>query len=89
MTALKAGLPVAVRQLFSFIAVATWGLRFTPRDLRFSQRGLRFSQRGRRFTLVHGVLGLRFWVFVLERPGEHCGHRRFLHSIPLRKLYFD
>ena len=66
MTALKAGLPVAVRQLFSFIAVAVWGLRFSPwglrfspRGLRFSQRGLRFSQRGLRFTLVHGLLGLR------------------------------
>ena len=66
MTALKAGLPVAVRHLFSFIAVAAWGLRFSPRGLRFNQRGLRFSprdlrfsQRGLRFTLVHGVLGLR------------------------------
>ena len=59
MTALKAGLPVAVRQLFSFIAVAAWGLRFNPWSLRFSPRGLRFSQRGLRFTLVHGVLGLR------------------------------
>ena len=59
MTALKAGLPVAVRQLFSFIAVAAWGLRFSPWGLRFSPRGLRFSQRGLRFTLVHGLLGLR------------------------------
>ena len=73
MIALKAGLPVAVRQLFSFIAVAAWGLRFSPWGLRFSPRGLRFSQRalrfsprdlrfsqrGLRFTLVHGVLGLR------------------------------
>ena len=73
MTAVKAGLPVAVRQLFSFIAVAAWGLRFSPwglrfspwglrfspRGLRFSPRDLRLSQRGLRFTLVHGVLGLR------------------------------
>ena len=54
MTALKAGLPVAVRHLFSFVV-----LRFSQRGLRFSPRDLRFSQRGLRFTLVHGVLGLR------------------------------
>ena len=63
MTALKAGLPVAVRQLFSFIAVAAWGLRFSPWGLRFSPRGPRFSQRGLRFSprdLRFSQRGLRF-----------------------------
>ena len=64
MTALKAGLPVTVRQLFSFIALAAWGLRFSPWGLRFSPRGLRFSQRGLRFSprdLRFGQRGLRPW----------------------------
>ena len=76
MTALKAGLPLAVRQLFSFIAVVAWGLRlspwglrFSPRGLRFSPWGLRFSQRGLRFS----PWGLRFYALINFPPPPHPG----------------
>ena len=64
------------------------GLRFSPRGLRFSSGGLCFSPGGLRFSprvfvLVHGVLGLRSWVFVLETPkvSMDC-YRRMVYRRP-------